>query len=303
LDHEVCGPETVPFVASDRKPDLHSIWGRSDDDVWVVGRELLRHWDGCRWEARSLGLLTTNDQFFKSVRGTDKGEIWVMSSNGKIRRLDGEVLSDSDYNGGGSRTDLKALWIGDDADAWAVGAGGLIVHWDGQRWTEVASATTMTLNAVWGSGPSDVWAVGGIAHERGVILHWDGLSWSDTGVVTPTGLFGIWGTSSNDIWAVGGDRAPASPFGDAEGRALHWDGQAWTRTSTGTLSILAITGAASDDVWIASLDRKLVRWDGQTWRVEGLTDAIPFAMWRSPSGALWVAGDSGRVEIIPRSQP
>jgi hypothetical protein len=50
------------------------------------------------------------------------------------------------------------------------GLAGVIVHWDGTRWSAVDSATVRDLRAIWGSGPQDVWAVG----ERGTMVHWDG---------------------------------------------------------------------------------------------------------------------------------
>src|SRR5207237_5473138 len=52
---------------------------------------------------------------------------------------------------------------------------------------------------VWGSGASDVWAVG----DMGVILHWNGSGWSQVPSGTTKYLRCIWGRSSNDVWAVG----------------------------------------------------------------------------------------------------
>jgi hypothetical protein len=41
-----------------------------------------------------------------------------------------------------------------------VGSSGTILHWAGSAWTSVSTDTTNSLNSVWGSGASDVWAVG-----------------------------------------------------------------------------------------------------------------------------------------------
>ncbi len=57
----------------------------------------------------------------------------------------------------------------------------------------------VALNAVWGSGPNDVWAVG----TRGTVLHGDGKDF----VVVPSGtsdvLFSVWGTAKDDVWILG----------------------------------------------------------------------------------------------------
>jgi hypothetical protein len=50
-------------------------------------------------------------------------------------------------------------------DAWAVGRGGLVVHWDGSSWTQAAIrvdrlAVTQSLWAIWGTSNDDFWIVG-----------------------------------------------------------------------------------------------------------------------------------------------
>jgi len=87
------------------------------------------------------------------------------------------------------------------ADAWAVGYAAtkncayncidqtVAVHWNGTRWTRVATPDpggpnqSSILFGMGAAGPSDVWAVGQyylsaaeVPHT--LILHWDGTSWS-----------------------------------------------------------------------------------------------------------------------------
>ena len=70
--------------------------------------------------------------------------------------------------------------------------------------------------AVWGSGPDDVWLVGEKDYA-GFIAHWDGETW--TAVPNPTDwfLFAVGGTGPDDVWAGGN-----------YGRVLHWDGEDWS---------------------------------------------------------------------------
>ncbi len=64
--------------------------------------------------------------------------------------------------------DLFGVWGSGPSDVWAVGWGGTILRWDGRAWARVSSGATVDLLGVWGSGPSDVWAVG----EGGTILRY-----------------------------------------------------------------------------------------------------------------------------------
>jgi len=62
----------------------------------------------------------------------------------------------------------------------------------------VSSSPTNFLNGVWGSGASDVWAVG----DFGTIVHWNGNAWTSVSSGTTNYLSGIWGSAS-DVWVVG----------------------------------------------------------------------------------------------------
>jgi hypothetical protein len=55
------------------------------------------------------------------------------------------------------------------------------------------------LSRVWGSSPSNVFAVG----YGGTILHYDGSAWSAMSSSTKEELWGVWGSSSSNVFAVG----------------------------------------------------------------------------------------------------
>ena len=60
------------------------------------------------------------------------------------------------------------------------------------------------MRGVWGSSPSDVFAVGEADVEQpGLILHYDGATWSLMYGWAPNSLIGVWGSSSTDVFAVG----------------------------------------------------------------------------------------------------
>jgi hypothetical protein len=99
----------------------------------------------------------------------------------------------------GGRGDVtRGVWGSSPSDVFAVGKFGRIRHFDGTTWTEMESGTDKFLFGVWGTSPSDVYAVG----EGGTILHYDGASWSPMESGTEIELWEIWGISSGDVFVV-----------------------------------------------------------------------------------------------------
>ena len=170
---------------------------------------------------------------------------------------------------GGSRLafDTRAhdVWGTSPSDVFVVGNStdssvGAVYHYDGSRWSTVwessASALSLdglTLNGVWGSSPSDVFAVGGgwgSAGRREVILHYDGSSWSLMDGGTTYGLASVWGSSPSDVFAVGGGWG-APEYTEYRGVILHYDGESWSQMATGEVSGLSgVWGSSSSDVFV-----------------------------------------------------
>ncbi len=107
-------------------------------------------------------------------------------------------------------------------------------------WLPVESGTAIDLEAIWGSGPDDIWAVG-----DSTMLHWNGSAWSSVATPLNDGTShhwnAVWGSGANDVWAVGG----------YQGIILHWNGGAWsTVEESGTPgSIESVWGTGPNDVW------------------------------------------------------
>ena len=111
-----------------------------------------------------------------------------------------------------------------------------------------ARGRTPTLAGVFGSSPSDMWAVG----DAGTVLHYDGTAVSAVPAGTSANLNDVWGTGPNDVWAVGDG-----------GTVLHYDGSAFAPVASGTtVDLKAVFTARPDDVWIGGDGPTLLHWDG-----------------------------------------
>jgi hypothetical protein len=199
---------------------LESVWGSSANDVFAVGgafdgqfdRSLIFHFDGSSWQR----MFVTGDvaPTLNEVWGASPTDVYAVGRDDVASPSAGVVL----HFDGTSWTPvlqqeglvLNAVWGSSSSNVFTAGftveetpAGdfivkGAVLHYDGTAWTPMALPSDAILDDIWGSSPSDVFAVG----DRGTILHFDGTAWS---VVTPTTneLLGVWGSSPADVFAVG----------------------------------------------------------------------------------------------------
>ncbi len=97
---------------------------------------------------------------------------------------------------------VNACWGTSSQDMFFVGNGGSIFHYDGTKFTQMASGTTKDLHSVWGTGSNNVWACGAnTSTGETTILHFDGNSWQEDILATSnsalhSGLFATWATDS-----------------------------------------------------------------------------------------------------------
>lgn len=108
-------------------------------------------------------------------------------------------------------------------------------------WEEPADASDLgAMSGVWGSGPDDVYVVGGFPGE-GTMMHFDGSEWMEVDVPEGTDLLvWVYGFGPDDVWAVG-----------ESGSIIHYDGTAWSTVPSDTDEALwGVFGFAPDDFWI-----------------------------------------------------
>lgn len=104
-----------------------------------------------------------------------------------------------------------------------------LIHWNGSTFCAIPH-TFLTqrlgvkgaIRSLWGSGPSDVWAVG----ELDSAIRWDGQSWQRITITANSDeLTAVAGTSPDDVYVAAdkGGGGPGRPGGDL----MHWNGSAW----------------------------------------------------------------------------
>ncbi len=184
---------------------------------------------------------------------------------------------------------LEAIWGSGPDDVWAVGWFGTIMHWDGTTWTRFESGTQWPLFGIWGSGPNDVWAVG----RYGTVLHWDGASWSAVPSNTTSELVGVWGNGTGEVWAaIGSDRAMMHKGADGVWQRVQFSGFDY---------MTGISGVEQSTLWLWGTNG-VFRWNqAASGRMQNITNDISFPWWSStlpwdrstsPITSVWMAGPS-----------
>lgn len=149
----------------------------------------------------------------------------------------------------GTTAVLLDVWGSGPSDVFAVGLSGTILHYDGLSWTPMPSSTTADLYGVTGWSASNAVAVG----PNRTILSYDGTSWSPVAGIpgnSADSYTKVWGTSRDNLYVVGA--ACPSPSSSEDSLVLHWDGVSWNRRvfDLPSDSIFAdVWGRGSDDVF------------------------------------------------------
>ncbi len=250
--------------------ELHAVAALSPNDVWVVGSDGIRpgktltmHWDGNTWKVVSSPDAGSEDNDLQSITAISHDDVWAVGYYSEtcqdappcptrtlIMHWDAnawKVVTTPKVSNESSA--LKAVAASSQNDIWAVGYYAawdtgintfknrtLILHWNGQVWSQVSSPNVGWNNwlaAVDAISRDDVWVVGDHnapdpESDYTLLLHWDGKAWNvvpdaTLGGGNGSGLTGVVALSANDVWATGN---PSGMF------AEHWDGKTWRMAST-----------------------------------------------------------------------
>jgi hypothetical protein len=207
---------------------------------------------------------------------------------------------------------LAALWGFSGRDVFAAGVWSdgndprpLIAHYDGAAWSpmQVPNVDRLTLTDIWGSSPSDVYAVGTAAFpdgfDEGAVLHYDGHQWVTVlGPEQHVRFARVWGTLPSDVYVVGRSGVPDGQ-GDEDagpGTLRHFDGTAWPVLPSPTSSPLQSVWASSPaNVYVVAGTGTIWHFVGGEWTplsvgANGLLD-----VWGSSADDVYAVGVNGTI--------
>jgi len=139
-------------------------------------------------------------------------------------------------------------------------------------WTvDTLKAFNTYLIKMWGSSPTDVWAVGHGSTFDQTIWHYDGEVWSTDGISRGFDPWCIYGFAQNDVW-----------IGGADGNIWHYDGSRWSEKLSYNKQLnfqyydiifMDIWGEETDDVYAVGLIMNkddsflgiMMHYDGSKW--------------------------------------
>lgn len=189
-------------------PLLNWVFGSSESDLTFVGNEgTILHYDGSTY---TMATATTTQDLW-GVWGSASNDLWAVGGNGRdednatILRYDGTSWRHV------PRPTIARPRVGAFFKVWGtsadnlyiVGQRGVILHWNGSDFTEIETAASEDLVALWGTGPDRIAIVGG--RSNGQIVTYNGTEWTRKSLAPLPGLNGVWMGSPETVHIGGED--------------------------------------------------------------------------------------------------
>ncbi len=231
---------------------LHAIWGTDKNNIYAVGYRpydvTFIRFDGSGWQRV---IPQRRVIFLHGIGGTSSSDFhaigYTQGSGGFIikggKRFDPARLPEIKPK----HTILRGIWCAQ-KEAFVVGSGGVILHYNGTAWKQMKSPTRRTLQGIWGANRRNIFAVG----QEGTILRFNGRSWRSKKSKTTAFLCAIWGRNAKDIFAVG-----------QGGTIIHFNGSKWETMPSGSTSFLqSVWGDAdSGDVFAVGTEGTILHYN------------------------------------------
>ena len=261
---------------------VHGIWGNGSGSVWAVGS------DGTMWHRQGTTWTSLSTNTTKDLQG-----IWATGNKMYAVGESGVIFHDKWLKTQVNASSLLGVWGSSAKDVYAVGwnaTSGMVLHFDGAKWSHQASGKTKVLRDVWGAGSTTVYAVGGEA-----IIHNDGTGWKKQYSEIGRSLFGVGGCSASDVYAVGGG-----------GVILHSDGTKWVEQSSSTkfMHINDVWGASSTDIFAVGGGEGvsyILHYDGSGWKEQFSTPGGGLSgVWGTSGTNVYAVGSRSGEGIVLR---
>ena len=267
------------------------------------------------------------DETLRDVWG-DGTIVWAVSEEGDVLRWDGQKWSVHTKKLGA----LYAVWGSGPTDIWIGGERG-VYHGTGASSQAIVfepvdapGDPAIPILSIWGTGPDDVFAVGGhlgaedfMPHGR--VLHRRGSSdagaaWELAPISSEPFVFKrVWGSAASGTWIVGDEGSDGSQTyalfmrapGDSDLVPVTIDASPPNGTEPGAPGVITGAGMMADGrvlVLGSTTSSNATYWygaagDGGTFAwsydVRDTNDLALRAVWSLPGKETWAAGDYGRL--------
>ncbi|WP_243438206.1 WD40/YVTN/BNR-like repeat-containing protein [Fundidesulfovibrio soli] len=205
------------------------------------------------------------------------------------------------------------------------GDGGVIVKKSGTAFTLMDTGTMAPLRGISGSGPADIWAVGGSSFtesttdaERSVLLHYNGQTWTRTTPPSLQGLAqnyvvnGVWVSPTGSAFAVVEYYNAPARFDAGQNR---WDFEALTidyqahPNARSDFSCSSIFGFSDTDVYAVGSYGTVLHRDASGWKLMAqfetdggsggtFTFNLLESVWGPGAGTVFASGNFGQMYML-----
>lgn len=268
--------------------DLYDVWGTGAGEVYAVGNGEILHREGGVWTQVVTGL----PRPVQTVWGSGPDDVWAGGGDGPLCDLrhwngdDWSVVPCVGDDDAGEDTEIGAIfdiWGSGPDDVFAAGWLGVFMHWDGVKWTRLASPTPVYMRAVAGSSPGNVYA----SSFTGV-WHYTGAGWTATPDPGPA-ISAIAAQDPHDVWAF------------SDGAMHHWNGDRWI--STAAAQPMADAWSVGGHVFAVGGETIMHRGGGGGWDATTADCTCGAAscqcnlqaVWAASPTDVFAAGDSGNI--------
>ena len=194
-------------------------------------------------------------------------------------------------------SNLNGLVMLNSTEGWAVGDGGVILHYYGSSWSQIPSGTVANLYGVSFGPPNALspnagFTVGGSAGNAAA-LFWNGVAWSvvTSGLLPSAGrLASVFQVSSSDAWAVDAD----------SGGVWHWSGNpglggGWSRVSSAVGGLESIFMTSANDGWAVGVGGIIYHYSGGGWTLFSTVGNTLNSVFMLTPTEGWAVGDGGII--------
>ena len=227
---------SVSYVSTTAADTMLGLWGFGPADVHTLSvNGNVAKWNGTSWTPSVHGGVSWRAEWGDQA---DTNVLCAASQAGAV------YCNDVGNNAQAGTIQLMSLWGASNTTLYTTSVNGTIYQStdSGTTFNAMTSGTTDTLFAIWGSGPTAIWAAG----QAGTMLFNNGgATWTAQASGTTNDLRWMWADSpptgyTGDVYAVG----------DA-GTIQHWNGTQWSPMwSSVTTTLRAVYGLSPTQVFI-----------------------------------------------------